>query len=149
LLIFFLQVHDRGMKLELLALCDAATESGGKLNILGAFDTLHAVQQPIRHPACAVVVRIRFSTGEEGQYDFRLRFIDCDGQRIGRADLQGNVNVRFPQGTETAVVNLIVNIQNIEFPTFGEHRIDLLLNEELIGALPLFVRKLIPHPPGH
>jgi hypothetical protein len=28
------------MNLELFALCDAATEAGGKLNLLGAFDAI-------------------------------------------------------------------------------------------------------------
>ena len=52
------------MKVEVFALCDAATESQGKLNLLGTFDRLVAKQLPVVHPACAVAIRLRFDTME-------------------------------------------------------------------------------------
>ena len=39
------------MRLEIFTLCDAATDSVGKLNILGSFDTLWAREAPVSHPA--------------------------------------------------------------------------------------------------
>jgi len=42
------------MDVEIFALCDAATDSGGKLNILGAFDRVSTRQFPAVHPPCAL-----------------------------------------------------------------------------------------------
>ena len=39
------------MKVEIFALCDAATESQGKLNLLGTFDQLVAGSVPVVHPS--------------------------------------------------------------------------------------------------
>ena len=49
------------MNIEAFLLCDAATGHQGKLNVLGAFDTIYAKQLPVIHPACAIALRIRFT----------------------------------------------------------------------------------------
>ncbi len=55
------------MKIEIFTLCDAATtDAAGKLNILGSFDRLNAVQAPITHPQCALAIKLRFERVEEG-----------------------------------------------------------------------------------
>lgn len=130
------------MKIEIFSICDAATEGAGKLNLLGGFDTLHAGAAPIRHPACSVVVRLRFFVGEEGRHQFCLRFIDSDGSAIGKGDLKGQIGIQFPPHADSATANIIVNLQNLEFPDFGEYRVDLLINDELVGSLPVFVRQM-------
>ena len=38
------------MNIQVAVLCDAATEENGKLNLLGAFDTIIAQQIPATHP---------------------------------------------------------------------------------------------------
>jgi hypothetical protein len=64
------------MKVELFALCDAATaDAGGKLNILGVFDRLNAREAPVTHPLCALAVRLRFERLEEGQKRVRVSFV--------------------------------------------------------------------------
>ena len=67
------------MDIEVFAICDAATESGGKLNILGAFDSLYGSKLPIVHPHCSIALRIRYSKIEEGQHTIRINFVDEDG----------------------------------------------------------------------
>jgi len=46
------------MNIETFLLCDAATDSMGKLNILGAFDTIGSPNFPLIHPQCSVAVSI-------------------------------------------------------------------------------------------
>ena len=75
------------MKLELFVLCDAATVSGGKLNILGAFDTIHSNHFPALHPQCALALRMRFSRMEEGLHKIRLTLVDADGRSVEGAIL--------------------------------------------------------------
>ena len=38
------------MNIQVAVLCDAATDDNGKLNLLGAFDTIYAPQTPAVHP---------------------------------------------------------------------------------------------------
>jgi len=54
------------MKLELFTLCDFAADYGGKLSVVGIFDTLGAKQVPAVHPQCAVAAKMRFEKIEEG-----------------------------------------------------------------------------------
>ena len=49
------------MYIEVMALCDAATESQGKLNILGTFDTIFTQKLPVMCSHSAVALRVRFN----------------------------------------------------------------------------------------
>ena len=42
------------MTIQVAVLCDAATDESGKLNLLGAFDTIYTQQLPAVHPQCSV-----------------------------------------------------------------------------------------------
>ncbi len=52
------------MQTAIFTLCDAATVAGGKLNILGSFDTIGADFFPCNHSLCAVACKLRFDVGE-------------------------------------------------------------------------------------
>jgi len=56
------------MNIEIIALCDAATDQQGKLNILGAFDTVFTKSLPTVHTQCAV----RCVSGSEGSSKVRI-----------------------------------------------------------------------------
>jgi hypothetical protein len=129
------------MKVEIFTLCDAATESGSKLNILGSFDTLFVVNEPIIHPACAVALKIRFSRIETGQHSLKISFVDMDGKKV-MPDIEGPLNVKIKSGDETATANLIMNIQGLRLPGFGEYSIDLAIDGREEGSLPLYVKKI-------
>ena len=60
------------MDIQIAALCDAATDSHGKLNILGTFDTINAGQLPAVHPQCSIALRLVFSKMEEGHKELKL-----------------------------------------------------------------------------
>jgi hypothetical protein len=70
------------MQLEIFTLCDAATEHAGKLNIIGTFDALRALEAPIAHPQCAIAGRLRFEQIEEGNHRVSLTFADEDGNVV-------------------------------------------------------------------
>jgi len=42
------------MNIQVAVLCDAATDDNGKLNLLGAFDTIYTQQLPAVHPQCSI-----------------------------------------------------------------------------------------------
>jgi len=57
------------MHTELFVLCDAATDTLGKLNILGAFDAINAHQTPITHPMASIAARLRIERSDDGEHE--------------------------------------------------------------------------------
>jgi hypothetical protein len=129
------------MNIEAFLLCDAATDQQGKLNVLGAFDVLFAKQMPVIHPACAVAMRVRFEKIENGNHPVRIHVINEDGKSIG-PNLQANVNVNIGDDADSTATNLILNIQRLKFEDYGQYRIDLAIDNQIKGSLPLYVREV-------
>jgi hypothetical protein len=127
------------MDVEAFLLCDAATDQQGKLNVLGAFDTVFAKEVPVVHPACAVAARIRFSKVEQGEHTVRICVIDQDGKEVV-PKLDGKISVRVAQDVGSAVVNLVLNFQRLKLPAYGEYSIDLAIDGQQKASLPFFVR---------
>ena len=127
------------MTLEIFAICDAATVSGGKLNILGAFDSIYSAEAPIVHSQCALAVRLRFSRIEEGQHQIKVQLIDEDG-KIVWPGLDGKIGVRFSGDDDSAVTNFIVNMQQLKFERFGTYSMNLALDGRHESSLPLVVK---------
>ncbi|MDO8142424.1 MAG: hypothetical protein Q6358_13070, partial [Candidatus Brocadiales bacterium] len=67
------------MNIEVMALCDAATEAQGKLNILGTFDTIFAQKLPAVSSQCAIAFRVRFNQIEKGEHKIKLNLVNEDG----------------------------------------------------------------------
>ncbi len=134
------------MDIEVFALCDAATEAGGKLNILGAFDCLYAHKFPVMHPQCSVALRMRFSRIEEGTHKIRINFVDEDGKAV-LPGLNANTDIKFKEEQQYVVSNLILNIHNLKIEKAGRYSIDLAINGKSEKSLPLFV-KMVPSRPG-
>ncbi len=126
------------MNIEVFSLCDAATNDTGKLNILGAFDTIWMAQVPGIHPQCAVVLRVRFGSLERGEHSIAVNFVDADGKHI-IPSASGMINVSFPDGQRTGSANLILNIHGLKIEKFGEYSIDLAIDVKNVASLPLFV----------
>ena len=125
------------MQLEILTFCDAAAEYGGRLNLLGATDTLVANAIPARYPACCVVARLRAARIEEGEHTVKLMIIDADGRTLLNVD--GKIGIKITSGAGAAV-NMIINAQNLEFPEAGEYSIEVAADGILLGSSPLFVK---------
>ncbi len=133
------------MNIEAFLLCDCATDQRGKLNVLGAFDSIYAKKTPIVHPACTVATRIRFERIEEGEHKVSINVIDQDGKSV-IPRLNGNISVKARPDAGSTVVNLILNLQRLKFENYGEYRIDLAIDEKLEGSLPFNVREVPSQP---
>ncbi|GIV80130.1 hypothetical protein FKZ61_006365 [Litorilinea aerophila] len=125
------------MQLEILTFCDAATEYGGRLNILGATDSLLVPALPFRYPHCAIVMRFRVSRIEEGDHTVRIMVIDADGRPI--LNVAGHVVIKLGGGMSGAV-NMIVNANTLEFKEAGEYAIEVAVDGIQLGSSPLFVK---------
>ena len=134
------------MKAEIFTLCDAATtDAGGKLNILGSFDRIHAASVPVTHPLCAIAIKLRFERLEEGPKRLRISFVDSDGQTV-MPTLDANTQVMFPPNEHTVTTCLVLQIQQMKLPQYGEYSIDLAIDGRHEASIPLFVRPVPGQP---
>ena len=129
------------MNIEAFLLCDAATDQQGKLNVLGAFNTIYTKQMPAVHPACAIAARIRFEKSKEGDHKVRIDVIDQDGGAI-IPGLDGNLSVNVKDDIGEAIVNLVLNIQRLKFENYGKYCIVLKIDGKEESFLPFHVREI-------
>lgn len=129
------------MDIQIAALCDAATDSAGKLNILGTFDTINAPQMPAIHPQCSIALRIIFHKIEEGAHKLKLNFVDEDGKPV-MPSIEIPVDVAVPDDATFVSRNFIVNIQQLKFGQPGHYAIDIALDGRHEGSVPLLVKLL-------
>ncbi len=128
------------MNIEVFVICDAATDSMGKLNILGAFDTIFVQSIPYFHPQCAVALKMRFRRIEQGQHHVIIHLVDEDGNLV-LPPLDGNINVVVPQTELSAGVNVVLNMQGLKFERFGEYAINLAIDGRQESTLPLYIKE--------
>jgi len=134
------------MNIQVAVLCDAATEDNGKLNLLGAFDTIFAPQLPAVHPQCAVALRVTFMSGDEGERKLKLNFVNADGRAI-MPSIEIPVAVVLPDDVHFVTRNFIVNIQQLKFDEPGLYSVDVRLDNESVASVPLLVRQMAGTPP--
>jgi hypothetical protein len=127
------------MKIELFTFCDFAQENGGKLTIVGTFDTIISRNFPCVHPQLSVVIRIRFDLWEFANHSFRIETQDLDGE-AGIDPISGNVEVKGA-GNATAVSHLVFTISNLRFEKSGVLNFILYLDHREITSIPLYIRK--------
>ncbi len=130
------------MNIQVAVLCDAATDENGKLNLLGAFDTIYAPQMPAVHPHCAVALRATFQPGDEGTRKLSLNFINADGHSILQQHIEVPVPVALPDDAHFLTRNFIVNFQGLTFAEAGVYSVDVRLDDETVASVPLMVRQM-------
>jgi hypothetical protein len=127
------------MKIELFTFCDFAQENGGKLTVVGTFDTIISRNFPCVHPQLSVVIRIRFDLWEFSNHQFRIETRDLNGE-VSMEAISGNLDVRGA-GNATAVSHLVFTIGNLRFKSPGVANFTLFLDEKEISSIPLYIRK--------
>jgi len=129
------------MNIEAFLLCQCAADSGGKLNVLGAFDCLWANKVPVTCPSCSVTARIRFSSIEQGSHNVRINIIDEDGKAVSPR-LESTISVRLAENESSCIRNIILNILQLKFGNYGDYRIDLAIDGRQEASLPLKIVKV-------
>lgn len=131
------------MNIQVAVLCDAATEDNGKLNLLGAFDTIYAQQLPAVHPQCSLALRVTFGHEDEGDRDLRLTFVDADGRAI-MPQIPIPLKISLPGDSHFSTRNFIVNIQQLKFENPGLYSMDIVLNGRTQASIPMLVKYTPP-----
>ena len=132
------------MEIEIFALCDAATDYGGKLNLLGTFDFIRTKQLPATHPHCAVALRVRFERIEEGDHRVRISIVDDDGKSIS-PNVDGNIGVKCPPNLSSICANMVLNINGMKFEKPGRYSVDLAIDNRHEKSLPLTIVLVDPN----
>jgi hypothetical protein len=132
------------MNIQVAVLCDAATDDNGKLNLLGAFDTIYARELPAVHPQCSVALRVTFFNGDEGKHTLRLNFVDADGRSIMPDFPPIPVEVTLPDDVHFGTRNFIINIQQLKFDEPGLYSVDISLDDQSQANIPLLVKHVPP-----
>jgi hypothetical protein len=134
------------MTVQVAVLCDAATDDNGKLNLLGAFDTIYTQQLPAVHPQCSIAMRVTFFSDDEGKHNLRLNFVNADGRSIMPDFPPIPVEVVLPEEMHFGTRNFIVNIQQLKFDAPGLYAIDITLDDRPQTSIPLLVKHNAPAP---
>jgi len=135
------------MQLEVFALCDAATDQMGKLNILGAFDRVGG-ELPMVLPQCAVVLRIRWDRVDAGNHTLLLQFQDLRGIPLV-PPLESQIGVpSMPAQLDSHAVNLVLNMQRLHVEREGKYVVMLRIDNIEIARIPLYVEDATPKEPN-
>ena len=127
------------MKVELFTFCDFAQENGGKLTVVGTFDTIISKNFPCIHPQLSVVIRLRFDLWEFSNHSFRIESYNLDGE-AGIDPIRGNVDVQGA-GNATAVSHLVFTISNLHIKKNGIMNYILFIDDKEVMSIPLYIRK--------
>jgi len=128
------------MYIEIFAVCEAANDSLGRLNLLGAFDTIGAVATPAVHPQLTVVARIRINQAEQGSHPLHVQIVDQDGAPIATAE--GAFEVYAIDRDPSASTNLIITFHNLTFDRFGIYTVNLRIDDIPRSSIPLNIKPM-------
>lgn len=122
-------------EIRLAALCDhALVGQDGKLSMLGIFRNISVTGLPAQHPRMYLVAVLGL---DPGAHEVVVRLLRPDG---GAAMPQNpHVSVHALPGQD---VNVVVELNNLNFGTYGTHRFDLEVDGSAIGSLPVAITQL-------
>ena len=128
-------------EIRLAALCDhALVGQDGKVSILGVFRNISVTGLPAQHPRMFLVAILGLDAGTH-QVIVRMRKPDGGAAMPNAPEL--SVNAIAGQD-----VNVIVELNNLSFATFGTHRFDLEIDGEIAGGLPVSIVQMAPPQSG-
>jgi hypothetical protein len=135
------------MIVEIATLCEAATDQGGRLNLLGAFDRLEA-PLPLVLQQCAAVFRVRYQRSEAVAHTLSLSIESLSGAAlvpplVSRVDF-----MPFGPDADSAIVNMILNMHRLRIEKEGKYLLRLRIDQIEAALLPLYVRDTTPREPN-
>jgi hypothetical protein len=124
-------------EIRLGALCDhALVGQDGKVSLLGIFRNISVSGLPAQHPRMFLVAILGL---EIGPHSVMVRLLKPDGQQA--MPNPPEISVHASAGQD---VNVIVELNNMSFTTYGMHRFQLSVDGEAIGDLPVSIVQMQP-----
>jgi len=122
---------------ELFAIADAVQEYGGKLVVVGTYDTIVVSEIPATHPMLSIAARLRFPQSEQGSFKINIDVLGPDG-RIHLNGPEGQVNIQHRE-RGSSVINLAVNLMSIQITSCDEYSVRLTVEGREAVRVPLYV----------
>ncbi|MEX0622000.1 MAG: hypothetical protein WD187_03365 [Candidatus Woykebacteria bacterium] len=121
------------MKLTYALLCDSAFLSiDRKVNIIGVFETINAQKFPVTHPKFVIVGSIAPSKKE---FKMSLNVVDKESGSSILGDIHER-EVKLPED-KGQNFNFIVEVINTNFTHPGAYTIEIKIDGEILGEIPL------------
>jgi hypothetical protein len=127
-------------EIRLAALCDhALVGQDGKLSMVGIFRNITVSNLPAQHPRMYLVAVLGL---DPGKHEVVVRLVRPDGAAV--MSEAPRIGVTAVAGQD---VNVIVELNNLSFATYGQHRFDLEIDGTSVGGLPVGITRM-PAPTG-
>lgn len=119
-------------EIRLAALCDhALVGQDGKVSLLGIFRNISVSGLPAQHPRMFLVAILGL---EVGPHSVVVKLLRPDGQQA--MPNPPEISVHAAAGQD---VNVIVELNNMSFTTYGMHKFQLSIDGDAIGDLPVAI----------
>lgn len=123
------------MELEIFTLADYAVDNGGKLTIVGTFDTIFTQTTPAIHPSCVVATKFRVANSEAGQHEFEIRVQTPDKKEL--AKIKGVGDVKPNPNADYSSSNFVIPIHNLKLEKLGKYTFEFYFDGEFRSGLTL------------
>ncbi len=127
------------MEVPFFLAADFANKSeNGKLNVLGAFNVINAVNFPAIHRSLYLVIRLGLEYGEfDIEHEFRILLIDEDGNELGQQP--GSIVVGKPEKGRRVFSDIIMEIRDLQLEKPGSYEFRFIINKETKGIASIDV----------
>ena len=127
------------VEIRLAVLCDhAIVGQDGKVSLLGIFRNISVSGLPAQHPRMYLVAVLGL---EAGQHNVVVRLRRPDGS--GAMPEAPEITVHAIGGQD---VNVIVELNNLGFSTYGVHHFELEVDGASVGTLPVVISQISATP---
>ena len=122
-------------EVRLSALCDhALVGQDGKVSLLGIFRNISVSGLPAQHPRMFLVAILGLDVGS---HSVVVRLMRPDGQQA--MPNPPEISVHATAGQD---VNVIVELNNMNFTTYGTHKFQISVDGDAIGDLPVSIMQM-------
>lgn len=129
---------NKEISVEFMLVCDYAyTAEGGKLSLVGKFETIFVDKLPANHPEMFLVVHLKGQ--ENSEHNLRLEITNPSGKKMAPVNTP-EVNIKLgDQGTG----NFLHRMLNLPIEETGNYKIDLFENQQFVGKTAFRVIKVV------
>lgn len=129
-------------EVRLAALCDhALVGQDGKVSVLGIFRNISVSDLPAQHPRMFVVAVLGL---DPGPHTVVVRLRDPQG----RPALERAPEMTVHSSGDAQDVNVIVELNNLSFASYGGYQFDLDVDGRTVGSLPVSIVQMGATPGG-
>jgi hypothetical protein len=129
-------------EVRLAVLCDhALVGQDGKVSLLGIFRNISVSDLPAQHPRMFLVAVLGV---DQGPHAVVVRLLDPEG----KPGMPNPPEMAVHSSGPAQDVNVVVELNNLSFGTYGNYRFDIEIDGRTVGALPVSIGQMSATPGG-